>query len=106
MKQIPPAVQDDYRYLEFKVNGERKNIGEVVDAVWGSALKYMGAEGVSNADIWIIGNKFDEKEQTVVIKVKDSSEDSLRAALTLNNGFEDDSFLSIQNVSGSISGLK
>jgi len=105
MKQIPPAIQESYRYLKFKAHGEEKSIGDVVDAVWDSAIAYMGTEGVSDADIWIIGNKFDKEKQEGVIKVKSRKEDSLRAALTLNNGFEDESFLSIKHVSGSISGL-
>lgn len=105
MKRLPPAIQEDYRYLKFKVEGSEKSIGDVVDAVWSSALKYMGTEGVSDANIWIVGNKFDEKKQEGVIKVKNSREDDLRAALTLNSGFEDESFLSVVKVSGTLSGL-
>ena len=106
MKRIPPAIQEDYRYLRFKVRGDRKDIGEVVDAVWNSATKFMGTKGVSKADIRIIGNKFDEEEQEGVIKVHRDMEDDLRAALALNLEFEDGSFLSIEKVSGTISNLE
>jgi RNase P/RNase MRP subunit POP5 len=106
MKQIPPAIQDKHQYLEFSVNGEQKDIGEVVDAIWSSALKYMGTSGVSQADVRIIGNKFEEKEQRGVIKVEKNKEDDLRAALCLNSGFEDDTFLSIEKTSGTLSGLE
>ena len=106
MKRIPPAIQEDYRYLKFEVKNGEKDLGSVVDAVWSSALNYMGAEGASDADIWIIGNKFDEEEQIGVVKVKNNKVDSLRAAITVNNGFEDECFLSIVDVSGTLSGLK
>ena len=106
MKQIPPAIQEKHRYLKFQAHGERKDICEVVDAVWTSALKYMGTNGVSDADIWIIGNKFNEEKQQGVIKVKNSREADLRAALTLNTGFEDECFLSVTDASGTLSGLE
>lgn len=106
MKQIPPAIQEDYRYLKFQVNGGKKDIGEVVDSVWQSGLKYMGSSGMSEADVWIIGNKFDEEEQEGVIKVRRGSEDDLRAALTLSPGFEDESFLSVEKSSGTLKGLE
>jgi RNase P/RNase MRP subunit POP5 len=106
MKEIPPAIQGKHRYLEFKVNGESKDLGEVVDAIWSCALKYMGTSGVSRADFRIIGNKFEEEEQRGVIKVEKVKEDDLRAALCLNSGFEDDMFLSIERTSGTLSGLE
>jgi len=107
MKQIPPPMQEDHRYLKFKVRGDdKKNIGEVVNAVWDSALNYMGTKGVSNADLWIIGNKFDRKNQEGVIKVNNSCKEDLRASLVLSNGFKDDSFLSIENVSGTLVNLE
>jgi RNase P/RNase MRP subunit POP5 len=105
VKQIPPAIQGNYRYLKFRVRGEEKEIGEVVDAVWCSATKFMGTEGCSEADIWIIGNRFDNEEQRGVIKVDREKEADLRAALTLNPEFDDESFLSIEDVSGTIAGL-
>lgn len=106
MKQIPPAIQENYHYIEFQIEGEgKKEIGEVVDAVWKSALKYMGSKGASKADIWIIGNKFDLESQKGVIKVHRDKVDNLRAALTINPGFKDESFFSVENISGTISGL-
>lgn len=105
MKQIPPAIQEEYRYLKFSVNGNRKDLGEVVDAVWESSTKYMGTKGASKADIWIIGNKFNEDNQSGVIKVHRDNVEDLRAALTVNTGFDDGSFLSIEKVSGTISSL-
>lgn len=106
MKRIPPAIQEKQRYLKFRVHGEEKDLGEVVDAVWSSATKYMGTQGTSKADIRVIGNKFDEEKQAGVIRVHKNRVNDLRAALTLNPGFEDDSFLSVENVSGTVSGLE
>ncbi|MFB6100016.1 MAG: Rpp14/Pop5 family protein [Candidatus Nanohalobium sp.] len=106
MKQVPPAIQESQRYLKFKVRGKEKDIGEIVNAVWDSATKYMGTRGCSEASIWIIGNKFDEEKQEGVIKVNRRKEDDLRAALTLNPCFEDETFLSVEKVSGTLAGLE
>lgn len=105
MKQIPPAIQKDHRYLKFKIRGKKKELGEVVEAVWKSTTGYLGTREASKADIWIIGNRFDEKNQTGVIKTSKESEDNIRAALTVNPGFKDDTFLSVEKVSGTIESL-
>lgn len=106
MKQIPPAIQENSRYLSFGIHGEKKELGEVVEAVWNSALDYMGTKGVSDAKIWIIGNKFNRKKQEGIIKVKENKEDDLRAALTINNGFEDKSFIKVKKTSGTLNSLE
>jgi RNase P/RNase MRP subunit POP5 len=104
MKRIPPAIQEKERYLKFKVNGKSKEIGEVVEAIWQSAIKYMGSQGVSEADLRILGNKFSEEDQEGVIRVRAEKEGDLRAALVLNPCLEE-AFLSVEKVSGTISGL-
>ena len=106
MKHIPPAIQEEERYLRFRVHGEEKDIGDVVDAVWKSATVFMGTKGVSKADIWTIGNKFDTEEQRGIIKVHKEKVSEIRAALTINSSFDDDSFISIEKVSGTIAALE
>lgn len=105
MKQIPPAIQESEHYLKFRVNGEEKELGQVVDSVWTSVTEFMGVQGASEADIWIIDNKFDEDAQNGVIRVRRDKVDDVKAALTLRPGFEDDSFISVERVSGTMSGL-
>lgn len=104
MKRIPPAIQENQRYLKFKVRGEDKELGEIVEAVWSSATKFMGVKEASKADIWIIGGRFDEKNQEGIIRVHRDNEDSLRAALALNSSFNDDTIFTVENISGTVSG--
>lgn len=106
MKRLPPSIQEKYRYIRFKAEGDEKSIGQVVDAIWNSTLKHMGADGVSDAELRIIGNKFDEEKQRGIIKVKKGKVNDLRAALTLNNGFSDDTFLVTEKVSGTLKSLE
>lgn len=106
MKQIPPAIQENERYLKFKVNGEEKDLGQVVEAVWSSVTEFMGVQGASEADIWIIGNKFDKDMQSGVIRVRRDRVNDLRAALTLRPRFKDETFISVEKVSGTISSLE
>ncbi len=104
MKRIPPAIQEKERYLKFRVYGEEKEIGEVVDAIWESSTKYMGTWGVSEADLRILGDMFSKEDQKGVLRVRAGKEDELRAALVLNPCLEE-AFFSVEKVSGTISGL-
>jgi RNase P/RNase MRP subunit POP5 len=105
MKQIPPAIQEKEHYLKFRVRGDKKEFGEVVDSIWKSVNCFLGTKGSSQANVWVIENKFDEAEQEGVIGVQRDMVDEVRAALTLNPGFEDETFLSVEKVSGNLSGL-
>jgi RNase P/RNase MRP subunit POP5 len=104
MKRIPPAIQEKERYLKFRVHGAEKEIGEVVDAVWESAIRYMGSQGASEADIRILGDRFSEEDQTGIVRVRADKEDDLRAALALDPCM-DDAFFSVEKVSGTVTGL-
>ncbi len=80
--------------------------GDVVDAVWDSALDYLGSKGASAADFWIVKNRFDEDSMTGVIKVNRDSEPELRAALALVDRIgSSKGFISVEDVSGSIKKL-
>ena len=107
MKRLPPAIQEKHRYLEFKIHSEEQDLGKVVDAVWKSALEFMGEKGCAEANFWVIGNKFDEKKQQGVIKVNREREDDLRAALTLIEEISDKkAFVEVTGVSGTMKGLE
>lgn len=107
MKRLPPAIQRKHRYLEFQVHCGEFELGEVVEAVWNSALSYLGEKGCAEADFWVIGNRFDERKQEGVIKVNLEKEDDLRAALTLCSEIAgEDAFFEVKGVSGTLEGLE
>lgn len=107
INQLPPSQRKSYRYMRFEIHSDKTvKIGEVVDAVWSSALKFLGTRGVAEADFWFLGDRFDEKDQKGIIKVERANLDNLRAALALVNGFSDkEGFIEVKKVSGSLKNL-
>ncbi|MFB6191487.1 MAG: Rpp14/Pop5 family protein [Candidatus Nanohaloarchaea archaeon] len=108
MKRLPPAIQEKQRYLRFRVHCEEPgDLGEVVDAVWDAALGFLGSKGSSNADFWIIGNRFEEEKQEGVIRVNRQAEDDLRAALALVDEIGGEKgFIQVTGVSGTLESLE
>lgn len=108
MKRLPPSIQEKKRYLKFRIHSEEDvELGEVVNAVWNSALNFLGSKSASKADFWILGNKFDEKEQEGVIRVNQDMEQELRAALALIDRVDsEEAFLEILDVSGTLKSLE
>lgn len=108
MKRLPPSIQEEQRYLRFKVHSEEpKEIGEVVEAVWKGALDFLGTREASKADFWILGNKFDEEKQEGVIRVNASMEEKFRAALTLIDRVGSErACLEVLQVSGALKSLE
>lgn len=107
MKRLPPSIQESQRYLKFRVHAEEKvELGDVVNAVWDSVLGFLGTKGASNANFWVIGNRFDEQRQEGVVRVNDAMEDEFRAALTLVDRIGGGKgFIEVVDVSGTIESL-
>lgn len=108
MKRLPPAIQEKQRYLRFRVRSkEDVEIGDVVNAVWNASLSYLGSKDSSQADFWVIGNRFDEEKQEGVIRVNHGSEDELRAAITMIEEIGGEKgFIEILEVSGTMKSLE
>ncbi len=108
MKRLPPSLQEKQRYLHFRIHSREKvDLGDVVDAIWEAGLDYLGSKSLSEADFWIMGNRFDESKQEGILRVNRSSEDDFRAALTtLNSISGEKAFLEVLNISGTIKSLE
>lgn len=89
MKQLPPTLREDHRYLRFRIHSRNGvEFGDVVAEFWGAILDYLGSKGASKASPWVIKNQWDQDEQVGVLKVERSSEKDVRAALSLIKDFE------------------
>lgn len=108
MKRLPPSIRQKTRYLLFEVHCEKDIcLGDLVDSVWEESLDYLGAEGSSKADFWVIGNLFDEDLQEGVIRVKRSEENKIRTVLTLIEHIgEENCVIEVKQVSGSLKKIK
>lgn len=107
MKKLPPSLREKQRYFKFQIHSEENiDLGELVDAVWDSSLSYLGVKGCSEANFWVIGNKFEEEKQEGVIRVRRSEEDNIRAVLTMVDEIGGkDAVVEVEQVSGSVKKL-
>jgi RNase P/RNase MRP subunit POP5 len=107
MKQLTPAMQDDTRYLKFRIHSDEKiNISDLVEGFWNQATEFLGTKTLSEASPWVIANRYDEEKQEGVVRVHKKFEEDLRAALTLIENFDgEEGFVEVTEVSGSLSGL-
>lgn len=107
MKNLQPAMKDSTRYIKFKIHSDEEIVlSEMVEVFWATTSSYMGVKELSDANPWFIGNKFNEKRQEGVIRVKREYLEDLRASLCLIDQFSSNKcFISVKNVSGNITGL-
>lgn len=107
MKDLQPAMRPDTRYMKFRIHSEKKiEISDVVNSFWRISISYMGTKELSKAQPWLIANKFNEEKQEGVIRVNRQHLEDVRASLTLLNSFETvEGFITVEEVSGSISNL-
>jgi RNase P/RNase MRP subunit POP5 len=102
VKNRTPAERDSQRYLKFRIHSEEKvSFREVLQAVKNSTREFMGIKELSEAQPWLIKNRFNEEEQEGVVKIKREFEDDLRASLTLSE-LPENGFFEVVKVSGSV----
>jgi len=83
-KILPPSLRSQKRYIVFEVISEQPVVyGDIVNAVWGSMLSFLGELGSSSAKVWFIHNIYDDKSQRGVIKCSHDSVEHVRSALSL-----------------------
>jgi RNase P/RNase MRP subunit POP5 len=71
--------------LAFEIISERplEDFKQVSDAVWNSALGYLGSLGCAEAGIIMLPEKYNKNSQRGMIRVNNKSVDKLRATLAL-----------------------
>lgn len=102
MKNKTPAERDSKRYLKFRIHSEEKvSFREALKAIKDSTREFMGLRDLSEAQPWVIKNRFEEDEQEGVVEVKREFEDDLRASLALSE-LPGNGSLEVVKVSGSL----
>jgi ribonuclease P/MRP protein subunit POP5 len=81
-KPLPPTLRERNRYIAFELISDVKfRRDEVVNAVWNSALGFLGESGMARSSLWLMD--WDEKKQRGILKVNHVSVEQVRAALAL-----------------------
>jgi RNase P/RNase MRP subunit POP5 len=107
MKRKIPAERKSQRYIKFKIHSDIDHcLSDIVEEFWSSVHSYMGSKDASQAEPWLIANKFSRQNQEGVIRVNRGFEDDLRTSLILIDEVQgEDVFLSTQDVSGTLKRL-
>jgi ribonuclease P/MRP protein subunit POP5 len=83
-KLLPPSMRPAKRYIVYEVVSDGAIIyTELINAVWTSAMEFLGELGTGEAGIWFVHNSFDAKSQRGIIKCRHDSVEKVRAALAL-----------------------
>ncbi len=72
------------RYIVYQVISETPIVyGELVSAIWTTAMEFLGELGSSEANIWFVHNSYDAEKQAGIIKCRHDSVEKVRAVLAL-----------------------
>ena len=104
---MQPSQRPSYRYMRIKIHSESSVVfEELLDEYWDKVPEFVGLKDFSDADAWLIKNRFNQEDQKAVLRVKREYESLFEAGLTLIESFGDKKgFIEIEKVSGSISSV-
>jgi len=103
-KTLSPTLRERRRYLAFKVVSEKKiSLTDLSGAIWHSILNFLGELGTAQANVWLVKNIYDEKNQLGLIRCAHTAVEQVRAALALVNRIGDQRvIIKVIGVSGTI----
>ena len=83
-KMLPPSMRPPKRYIVYEVVSEQPiAYGELVSAIWATAMEFTGETGTSEANIWFVHNTYDSEKQIGVLKCRHDSVEIVRLILSL-----------------------
>jgi RNase P/RNase MRP subunit POP5 len=91
LKPLSPTLRDKKRYILVNFEVEKnyslsfKEINKIVNFY---LIEFLGILDYGKAGIWLLQDKFNEKDNTFVLKVNVKYKDKVKGILSLINGFE------------------
>ena len=79
-----PSMREKKRYVVFRVISEQgMDYGVVRDALWNSMTHWIGEAGLARANIRIVRNLWNQKEQKGFVQVSPKYVDAVKVAMGL-----------------------
>lgn len=105
-KTLPSSKRDNKRYVVYEVVSENTiSIEDLSNAIWFSALNYLGELGAGRAGIMVIKDVYENNRG--LVKCNHNSTEEVKAALTLINRIgEAPLIIKILGVAGTIDSAK
>jgi ribonuclease P/MRP protein subunit POP5 len=107
-KPLPPSLRGRRRYIAYQVISEEKFLqDDLFNTMWHSVLNFLGEQGTSKTNMWIVKDSYDDKNQTGLIRCSHISVEHVRASLALIERIGDVRVVfKILGVSGTIKAAK
>lgn len=108
LKPLMPTLRVKKRFLRFQVQGDKKfEFKELSEELIEQLIYLIGAIDFSKGGIWILRDKFDYKNQELIVKCSTKQKDKLIGALSLITKLKGNSAkLVLKKVSGTLKGVK
>lgn len=86
LKPLLPTLRQKKRFIKAKIHcHEKLTFKEISENMIDELIQFIGAIEFGKGGIWILRDKFDYENQTVVLKVNLKTKDKLLGALALIN---------------------
>jgi ribonuclease P/MRP protein subunit POP5 len=83
-QKLLPTLREKKRYVVFRVHSqERLDYPSMHNAAWNSLLNWMGEKELSRANVRIIKNLWDPRQQAGFVQCSPKSVDSVKMGLSL-----------------------
>lgn len=108
LKPLRPTLRLKKRFLKVYIKSEHKfDFKQLSDELLKKLTFYIGVIDMGKGGVWLLRDKFDENEQTFVLKVSTKFKDKLLASLSLINELNKKEVnLEVKRVSGTLKGLQ
>lgn len=108
MKPILPTLKENKRYILFRVLSDGAvDKSSCADAVSTATLRFLGELGCARAGVTFLGETYNPKEKTGIIRVNTKYVDDVKVALaSIQNIDEQRATFDVIKVSGNVGKLK
>jgi len=108
IKRLSPTLRLKKRFLKVKIISKKKfDFKELSEELPKKLIYYVGVFEYSKAGTWLLRERFDFKNQTLVIKVSTKLKDKIIAALDLIENVNREKIeFKVTRVSGTLKGLE
>jgi RNase P/RNase MRP subunit POP5 len=107
LRVLPSSLREKNRYVLIKIIAEAPiEYSDLESAIWNTMLDFLGEYGVSRTSVWLMKDRWNEKEQTCIIRCNHLSVHEVIASLGLITRLGDVRVVvKILKISGTIKGL-
>ncbi len=107
LKPLSPTLRTKKRFIRAKIVSDKKfEFKELSESILSQVIMFLGSIEISKSGFWILRDKFNEKNQELVIKVDTRTKEKLIGVLSLIQRIDKTpAKIEIIKVSGTLKGV-